>query len=128
MSLVKGIGKGILGLVIAPFAAAFKLIYSVSTGAKNTITTISGKTVLTSTSFRFPRVMLGGDEPIRCYDPISAEAKEILFRLLNIETDSIFYAKNFICGNKGFGSKIKEGIFKMCMVIITNKLKLKWTI
>ena len=122
MSLVKGIGKGILGLVIAPFAAAFKLIYSVSTGAKNTITTISGKTVLTSTSFRFPRVMLGGDEPIRCYDPISAEAKEILFRLLNIETDSIFYAKNFICGNKGFGSKIKEGIFKMCMVIITNKL------
>ena len=116
ISLVKGIGKGILGLLIAPFAAIFKLVYSVSAGAKNTITTIAGKNVLTSTRFRFPRVMLEGDEPIRCYDPISAEAKEILYRLLDTETDSIFYAKNFICGNKGFGAQIKEGLFKMCII------------
>ena len=123
-SLLKAIGKGLLGLIVAPFAAIFKLIYSVSAGTKNTINTIAGKKVLVTTRFRHPRVMLGGDEPIKCYDSTLAEAKELLFRLLDIETDSIFYAKYFISGDKGFGVEIKEGIFKMCMVVITDTLLL----
>ena len=66
--------------------------------------------------------MLGGDEPIHRYDSTLAEAKELLFKLLEIETDYIFYAKYFISGDKGFGAKIKEGVFKMCMVVITSDL------
>ena len=119
-SLIKAIGKGLLGLIISPFAAIFKLVYSISAGTKNTINTIAGKKVLVTSRFRHPRVMLGGDEPIHRYDPTLAEAKELLFRLLDEETDSIFYAKYFICGDKGFGSEIKDGLFKMCMVIITD--------
>ena len=121
-SLFKAIGKGLLGLLISPFAAIFKMVYSISAGTKNTINTISGKKVIVTTRFRYPRVMLGGDEPIHRYDSTLAEAKELLFRLLEIETDSIFYAKYFISGDKGFGSKIKEGEFKMCMVVITRDL------
>ena len=120
-SLISGICSGLFGLVISPFSAVFKLIYSVSTGAKNTITTISGKQLLVSTRFRHPRVMLGGDEPIHCYETNLAEAKELLWRLLEIETDSIFYAKYFVSGDKGFNSIIKDNIHKMCMVIITDK-------
>ena len=66
--------------------------------------------------------MQGGDEPIHRYDNTLAEAKEILFRLLEIETDSIFYAKYFVSGDKGFNSEIKGGVYKMCMVIITDDL------
>ena len=65
--------------------------------------------------------MLGGDEPIHCYETNLAEAKELLWRILKIETDSIFYAQYFVSGDKGFNSLIKENIHKMCMVIITNK-------
>ena len=121
-SLIKAIGKGLLGLIISPFAAIFKMIYSISAGTKNTINTITGKKVLVTTRFRHPRVMLGGDDPIHRYDSTLAEAKELLFRLLEIETDYIYYAKYFISGDKGFDSKIKEGIFKMCMVVITDSL------
>ena len=106
---------------MSPFAAALKLIYSISTGAKNTITTISGKKLLVTTRFRHPRVMMGGDEPIHRYESNLAEAKELLWRILQIETDSIFYAQYFVCGNKGFNNKIKDNVQKMCMVIITNK-------
>ena len=121
-SLIKAIGKGLLGLFVAPFAAIFKLVYSVAAGTKNTVNTIAGKKVLVSTRFRHPRVMLGGDEPIHRYDSTLAEAKEILFRLLDIETDSIYYAKYFISGDKGLNVQIKEGVYKMCMAIITDDL------
>ena len=121
-SLFKAIGKGLLGLLVSPFAAIFKMVYSISAGTKNTINTISGKKVIVTSRFRYPRVMLGGDEPIHRYDSTLAEAKELLFKLLEIETDYIFYAKYFISGDKGFGAKIKEGVFKMCMVVITSDL------
>ena len=120
-SLISGIFSGLFGLIISPFSAALKLIYSVSTGAKNTITTISGKKLLKSTRFRHPRVMLGGDEAIHYYETNLAEAKELLWRIEKLETDSIFYAEYFVSGDKGFNSFIKENIQKMCMVIITDK-------
>ena len=123
-SLIKAIGKGLLGLLVAPFAAVFKIVYSVAAGTKNTVNTIAGKKVLVSTRFRHPRVMLGGDEPIHRYDRTLAEAKELLFRLLDIETNSIFYAKYFISGDKGLNTQIKPGVYKMCMVIITDDLVL----
>ena len=121
-SLLSGIGSGLFGLIVAPFAAALKLINSISTGAKNTITTISGKKLIISTRFRHPRVMIGGDEPLTIYDQTLAEAKELLWRILKIETDSIFYAKYFVSGDKGYNNLIKENVYKMCMIIITDKL------
>ena len=117
-SLLSGIGTGLFGLIVAPFAAVLKIIYSVTTGAKNTITTISGKKIIVSTRFRHPRVMLGGDEPIHCYEPNLAEAKELLWRILKFETDSIFYAKYFISGDDQI---LKNQAHKMCMVIITDR-------
>ena len=120
-SLLSGIGSGLFGFLVSPFAAVLKIIYSVSTGAKNTITTISGKKLLVTTRFRHPRVMLGGDEPIHCYETNLAEAKELLWRILKIETDYIFYAKYFVSGDKGFNSLIKDNVHKMCIVIITDK-------
>ena len=120
-SLIFGIGSGLFGLIISPFAAALKLINSISTGAKNTITTISGKKLLISSRFRHPRVMIGGDEPLTIYDPTLAEAKELLWRILKIETDSIFYAKYFVSGDKGYNNLVKENVYKMCMIIITDK-------
>ena len=120
-SIITGIGSGIFGFIIAPFAAILKIINSITTGAKNTITTISGKKILISTRFRHPRVMVGGDEPIHCYETILAEAKELLWRIEKIETDYIYYAKYFVSGDKGFNSVNKNNIRKMCMVIITDK-------
>ena len=120
-SIITGIGSGIFGLFIAPFAAVLKIINSISTGAKNTITTISGKKILITTRFRHPRVMVGGDEPIHCYEIILAEAKELLWRIQKIETDYIYYAKYFVSGDKGFNSVNKNNIHKMCMAIITDK-------
>ena len=116
-SLISGIGKGLFGLIVAPFAAVLKIIYSITAGAKNTITTISGKKIIVSTRFRHPRVMLGGDEPIHCYETSLAEAKELLWRIEKIDTDSILYAQYFISGD----TQLKDPIHKMCMVIITNK-------
>ena len=120
-SVITGIGSGIFGLIIAPFAAVLKIINSISSGAKNTITTISGKKILITTRFRHPRVMVGGDEPIHCYESILAEAKELLWRIQKIETDYIYYAKYFVSGDKGFNSLNKNNIHKMCMAIITDK-------
>ena len=120
-SLITGIGSGIFGLIISPFAAVLKVINSIFTGAKNTITTISGKKILITTRFRHPRVMVGGDEPIHCYEAILAEAKELLWRIKKIETDYIYFAKYFVSGDKGFNSVNKKNIHKMCMVIITDK-------
>ena len=120
-SIITGIGSGIFGFIIAPFAAILKIINSISTGAKNTITTISGKKILITTRFRHPRVMVGGDEPIHRYETILAEAKELLWRIQKIETDYIYYAKYFVSGDKGFNSVNKNNIHKMCMVIITDK-------
>ena len=119
-SLVTGIGSGLFRFLISPFAAVFKFIYSVSAGTKNTITTISGKSILVTTRFRHPRVMIGGDEPIHCYESTLAEAKELLWRIQKIETDYIYYAKYFVSGDKGFNSMNKYNIHKMCMVIITD--------
>ena len=120
-SIITGIGSGLFGLIISPFAAVLKIINSIATGTKNTITTISGKKLLVTTRFRHPRVMVGGDEPIHCYETILAEAKELLWRIQKIETDYIFYAKYFVSGDKGFNNLIRENIHKMCMVIITDK-------
>ena len=120
-SLVSGICSGLFGLIISPFSAVLKIINSISAGAKNTITTISGKKILVSTRFRHPRVMIGGDEPIHCYETNLAEAKELLWRIEKIETDSIFFAKYFVSGDKGFNSLIKDNVHKMCMVIVTDR-------
>ena len=120
-SLITGFCSGLFGCIISPFSAALKIIYSVSTGAKNTITTISGKKLLKTTRFRHPRVMIGGDEPIYYYQTNLAEAKELIWRFLQINSDSIFYAEYFVSGDKGFNSLIKDNIHKMSMVIITDK-------
>jgi hypothetical protein len=64
--------------------------------------------------------MIGGDEPIHCYESTLAEAKEILWRIQKIETDYIYYAKYFVSGDKGFNSMNKYNMHKMCMVIITD--------
>ena len=119
-SLVTGIGSGLFRFLISPFAAILKFINSVSAGTKNTITTISGKDILVTTRFRHPRVMIGGDDPIHCYESILAEAKELLWRIQKIETDNIYYAKYFVSGDKGFNSMNKYNVHIMCMVVITD--------
>ena len=109
-----GLCKGLVGFVLSPVSAVLKLVSSISAGIKNSCFGISGRKRLKTERFRYPRIIVEGEEKIHIYDENKAEAKEILFCLNKENTDNILYTEDLICGDIGFGRKFST-------VIITDK-------
>ncbi len=125
----KGLGKGLVGLIISPFSALLRFVHSLATGTKNTINLIFGNSSIKIKRFRYPRVLQDGIEP---YELEKAEAKEALFKIMKLETNSISYAQYFYCANKGFDKglslfiKTDKNIFVLYetkKVIFNEKIK-----
>ena len=93
----KGIGGGLLKLVISPFAGILKLITCILAGCKNTCFLLTGKQRVKTSRFRHPRVIVEGDKKLLPYENNKAEAREILYQLENIDTNNILFADDFIC-------------------------------
>ena len=123
----KGLGSGLLGLIISPFAAVFKLVNSIAVGMKNTVKLLT-KTQIKTERFRHPRVIIEG-ETIKAYDNDLAEAKELLYKILKIETNNIIFNKDFICGEKEYSEKASTIILTdEYLVVIYNNEKIIFNI
>ena len=95
--LCKGLGTGLLKLVISPFAGLLKLITCIFAGFKNTCYYLTGKKKIKTSRFRHPRVIVEGDKKLMPYEDNKAEAREVLYQLENIDTNNILFAGDFIC-------------------------------
>ena len=95
--LCKGLGGGLLKLVISPFAGLLKLITCIFAGFKNTCFVLTGKKKVKTSRFRHPRVIVEGDTKLMPYEENKAEAREVLYQLENIDTNNILFADDFIC-------------------------------
>ena len=117
----KGLGSGLLGAIISPFAAALKITNSIAVGIKNTFKLLT-KSNLKTERFRFPRVIIEG-EPIKNYDEEAAEAKELLYQLMKIDTDNIIYNADFQSGDKGFNDKLSTVILTDQFIVVVYDMK-----
>ena len=97
VGLCKGLGSGLIKLVISPFAGILKLITCIFAGFKNTCFVLTGKKKVKTSRFRHPRVIVEGDKKLMPYEENKAEAREILYQLENIDTNNILFADDFIC-------------------------------
>ena len=109
-----GLCKGFVGLILCPVSAVLKLVSSISAGIKNSCFGLSGRKRLKTERFRYPRIIVEGEEKVHAYNENKSEAKEILFILEKENTDNILYSEDFICADKGFGKKFSS-------VILTDK-------
>ena len=109
-----GLCKGFVGLILCPVSAVLKLVSSISAGIKNSCFGLSGRKRLKTERFRYPRIIVEGEEKVHTYNENKSEAKEILFILEKENTDNILYSEDFICADKGFGKKFSS-------VILTDK-------
>ena len=100
----KGIGKGLIGLAVSPFAATFRFLHSLAIGTKNTVYFILGNSKRRIKRFRYPRVLSGGEEPMRAYEYVKAFAKSEILKIFKMEKN-IKYAEFFVCRNKGFNKE-----------------------
>jgi hypothetical protein len=117
----KGLGSGLLGAIISPFAAALKITNSIAVGIKNTFKLLT-KSNLKTERFRFPRVIIEG-ETIKNYDEEAAEAKELLYQLMKIDTDNIIYNADFQSGDKGFNDKLSTVILTDQFIVVVYDMK-----
>ena len=106
----RGLSKGLLGLLLSPIAGVLKFVSSVSGGIKNSCFSLVGRKKLKTERFRYPRIIVEGEEIFHSYHENKAEAKEMLNNLGKEYTDNILYAEDFICGNSGFGKKFSTAI------------------
>ena len=113
VGFIEGLGTGIFGLAISPFAFALRLGGSLAMGTKNTFSTLYNK-ILKNKRFRFPRY-IEETKPLKNYDADLSAAKEFLSKLIETENPIILYFASFICNNDGY----KE---KLAFLIVTNEI------
>ena len=120
-----GLCKGLFGLILSPIAGIFKFVGSVSGGIKNSCFTLVGRKKLKTERFRFPRIIVEGEDMFHSYHENKAEAKEMLNILQKEYTDNILYAEDFICANNGFKKKFSTAILtEKALYVIYNSDKL----
>ena len=121
----RGLSKGLLGLILSPIAGVLKLVSSVSGGIKNSCFSLVGRKKIKTERFRYPRIIVEGEEIFHSYHENKAEAKEMLNNLGKEYTDNILYAEDFICGNSGCGKKFSTAILTdKAIYVIYNSDKL----
>ena len=121
----RGLCKGLIGVALSPFSAVLKFVSSFAAGIKNSVFGLSGKKKLKTERFRYPRIIVEGEEKLHTYDESRAEAKEILFDLKKEYTDNILYAEDFICADHGFGRKFSTCILTdQAIYVVYNTSKI----
>ena len=113
-----GLCRGIVRFILSPVTASLKLVSSIAAGTKNTCFGLSGRKKLKTERFRYPRIIVEGEETINEYNENKAEAKEILFKLIKENTDNILYSKDFICADKTLGRKFSTVILTDVMIYV----------
>ena len=118
-----GLCKGLIGFVLCPVTAVLKLVSSFASGIKNSCFGLTGRKKLKTERFRYPRIIVEGEETIHSYNENKAEAKELLFKLNKENTDNILYTEDFICADQGFGRKFSTAILtdKAIYVVYNTK-------
>ena len=104
----KGLGLGLLGLVLMPVTAVLTLVKNIANGIKNTAGMLTNKPLKT-VRFRHPRVINEG-YPLQVYDTNFAEAKELCFRYNNEISDSIYYSERFMWAEKKYKNKFSTAV------------------
>ena len=123
VGFVKGLGTGIFGLAISPFAFALRLGGSIAVGTKNTFSILYNKS-LKNQRFRFPRY-IEQSKPLQIYDADLSAAKEFLLKLIEVENPIILYFSSFICNNYGYDDKLAFVIVtKDIFLIFSDKNKI----
>ena len=121
----RGLCKGLIGLILSPISGILKFVSSLSGGIKNSCFSIVGRKKLKTERFRYPRIIVEGEEKVDSYNESKAEAKEILYNLNKEDTNNILYAEDFICGNLGYGRKFSTLILTdkaLYVIYNTNKV------
>ena len=121
----RGLCKGLIGVALSPFSAVLKFVSSFAAGIKNSCFGLSGRKKLKTERFRYPRIIVEGEERLHTYDERRAEAKEILFNLKKEYTDNILFAEDFICADQGFGRKFSTCILTdQAIYVVYNTSKI----
>ena len=88
----KGLGSGVLGAVVSPFTALFRVTNNVFVGLKNTVNMFNPK--LKTDRFRYPRTIEKA-EGLKSYDEDKATIKAILDFLKEYEGQEIVFFRQF---------------------------------
>jgi vacuolar protein sorting-associated protein 13A/C len=88
----KGLGSGVLGAVVSPFTALFRVTNNVFVGLKNTVNMFNPK--LKTDRFRYPRTIEKA-EGLKPYDEDKATIKAILDFLKEYEGQEIVFFRQF---------------------------------
>ena len=108
----KGLSSGLIGAVISPFAATFRLTSNILLGIKNTVNMFNPK--IKTERFRYPRVI--DKSGLRAYNEDKAVIKAILNFLDDYENEDqeIIYYSQFTNVTRGLEEKI-------LILVLTNK-------
>ena len=106
----KGLGSGLLGAVISPFSATFRITSNILIGFKNTINMLNPK--LKTERFRYPRVI--DKSGLKYYNEDKAIIKAILDFLDDFEEQEIIYYSQFTNVTRGLEEKL-------LILVLTNK-------
>ena len=78
---------------------------------------IKRKKKLKTERFRYPRIIVEGEDMFHSYHENKAEAKEMLNILQKEYTDNILYAEDFICANNNFKKKPRKKALVNCKLV-----------
>ena len=118
--LFKDLGKGLFKFAVSPINFVLRLGNSISIGTKNTFNYSYNKNIRNQ-RFRFPRY-IKPNSPLTIYEPDLSAAKDILFKLYDIESPNIKYFSQFICENKGYNGNIAYFIMTdEIIILLSNK-------
>ena len=116
----KGLGSGVLGAVVSPFTAIFRVTNNLFVGLKNTVNLLNPK--LKTDRFRYPRAIekaLG----LKAYDEDKATIKAILDSLKDYEGEEIIYFKQFNYLSPGFENSLSYLILTDKCVLVVYEAK-----
>ena len=118
---IKGLGQGLLGAVVAPFAAVFRIGTSILTGLKNTATMFQ-TSKLATLRFRHPRI-IEKNKPLTAYNEQLAEVMEIIERIKPKENYLLIFSADFMDERKEFEGKVSTIILtdRNVMVVTDGK-------
>ena len=116
----KGLGNGLLGAVISPFTATFRLANHLFVGIKNTANMLNPK--LKTDRFRYPRP-IEKSVALQSYNEDKATIKAILDFLKSYSTHEIIYFKQFAYISPGLENSVSTLILTDKCVMVVYQAK-----
>ena len=116
----KGLGSGVLGAVVSPFTALFRVTNNLFVGLRNTVNLLNPK--LKTDRFRYPRAIekaMG----LKSYDEDKATIKAILDFLKDYEGEEIIYYKQFTYISPGLADSLSYLILTNKCILVVYKAK-----